>query len=271
MTTLSPEAFYWLMLLFKMLLTMAIVVGSSLIVEKTGPFIGGMIATLPTSAGPSYVFLALDHDSTFIASAALTTLTANIATMLFVALYARLAQSHGLIRSLGMGWLFWGALMTVMSFVPWTWELAFACNVIAFLITAKLCRPYLTAPKAGLMKRGSWDLPLRALGVVTLVGLVIALGNLAGPKAAGIAAPFPVVLSSLAAMLHPRLGGTIAAATLANSLGGLFGFAFAISILYLTAIPLGSAWALSLALLVSVVWNGALVVRNRLAAHTQSQ
>lgn len=270
MTTLSPEASYILLLLFKMLLTMLIVVGSSLIVEKTGPFIGGMIATLPTSAGPSYVFLALDHDSTFIASAALTTLTANIATMLFVAVYARLAQRHGIIRSLGMGWLFWGAMMTMMSSIPWTWEGALACNVIAFFIAAKLCRPYLTAPKAGLLKRGKWDLPLRALGVVSLVGLVIALGNLAGPKAAGIAAPFPVVLSSLAAMLHPRLGGKIAAATLANSLLGLFGFAFAIVVLHLTATPLGSAWALSLALLVSVVWNGALVIRNRLSPKAQS-
>ena len=271
MPTLSPEATYLTMLILKMLITMLIVVGSSLIVERTGPFIGGMIATLPTSAGPSYVFLALDHNSTFIASAALTTLTANIATMLFVAVYARLAQTHGLVRSLGIGWLFWGATMVLMSFVPWTWEFAFACNVIAFFITAKLCRPYLAAPKAGLMKRGKWDLLLRALGVVTLVGLVIALGNLAGPKAAGIAAPFPVVLSSLAAMLHPRLGGKIAAATLANSLLGLFGFAFAILLLHLTAVPLGSAWALTLALLVSVVWNGALVVRNRMAAQTKPQ
>lgn len=271
MTSLSPEALYVVMLIFKMLLTMVIVVGSSLIVERTGPFIGGMIATLPTSAGPSYVFLALDHNAAFIASAALTTLTANIATMLFVAVYARLAQTHGLIRSLGIGWLFWGAMMTLMSFVPWTWELALACNVFAFFITVKLCRPYLAPPKAGLMKRGKWDLPLRALGVVTLVGIVIALGNLAGPKAAGIAAPFPIVLSSLAAMLHPRLGGKIAAATLANSVIGLFGFAFAILLLHLTAVPLGSAWALTLALLVSVVWNGALVIRNRMATQPQSQ
>lgn len=259
----TPDSAYIIMLLAKMALTMAIVVGSSFIVERTGPFIGGMIATLPISAGPSYVFLALDHDSSFIASAALITLTANASTMLFVAVYARMAQTYGLIRSLGIGWLTWGSIMVAFSLMQWSLAAAIAINIAAFVIASYSCRAYLSAPKAGLFVRRKWDVPLRALSVVSLVGIVIVLGNVAGPKAAGIAAPFPIVLSSLAIMLHPRLGGRLAAATLSNSLPGLAGFGFAIVTTYVCAIPLGSAWALSLALVVSVVWNAALVLHNR--------
>ena len=259
----TPDSAYIIMLLAKMAITMAIVVGSSFIVERTGPFIGGMIATLPISAGPSYVFLALDHDSSFIASAALITLTANASTMLFVAVYARMAQTYGLIRSLGIGWLTWGSIMVAFSLMQWSLAAAIAINIAAFVIASYSCRAYLSAPKAGLFVRRKWDVPLRALSVVSLVGIVIVLGNVAGPKAAGIAAPFPIVLSSLAIMLHPRLGGRLAAATLSNSLPGLAGFGFAIVTTYVCAIPLGSAWALSLALVVSVVWNAALVLHNR--------
>lgn len=266
----SPDINYLLMLGLKMMLTMAVVVGSSLIVERTGPFIGGMIATLPISAGPSYIFLALDHDSTFIAEAALTTLTANAATMMFVALYVRLAQSYGLMRCLVIGWTVWGLIMAAFSFVPWTMLSALMINGVAFGLSTYACRSYLVAPKSGILKRGPWDIPMRALSVGSLVAVVIILGNLSGPQAAGIAAPFPIVMSSLAIMLQPRLGGQVSAATLANSLSGLAGFTFAIMTLHLCAIPLGSAWALSLALAVSVLWNSALVVRNHFAKNKRA-
>ena len=42
----SPDIAYLAMLALKMLITMLVVVGTSLIVERTGPFIGGMIATI---------------------------------------------------------------------------------------------------------------------------------------------------------------------------------------------------------------------------------
>ena len=265
-----PDTGYLLMLVLKIALTMAVVVSSSLIVERTGPFIGGMIATLPISAGPSYIFLAMDHDSTFIATAALTTLTANAATMLFVALYAHLAQTLGLARCLIIGWIFWCAVMAGFSFIPWTLLTALIVNVIAFWVSVYSCRSFLSVPKTGIMKRGPWDIPMRALSVGGLVAIVIILGNLSGPQAAGIAAPFPIVMSSLAIMLHPRFGGKLSAATLANSLPGLAGFACAVTALHVTAIPLGSTWALSLALAVSVLWNVALVIRNLFSAHKRA-
>ena len=45
-------------LLLKMGLAAMIVVLASLAVERTGPMIGALIATLPVAGGPAYVFLA---------------------------------------------------------------------------------------------------------------------------------------------------------------------------------------------------------------------
>jgi len=64
-----------------MAVTAAFVVSASIITERSGPVIGALIATLPISAGPSYVFLALDHDAAFIANGALASLPINAATI----------------------------------------------------------------------------------------------------------------------------------------------------------------------------------------------
>jgi ABC-type proline/glycine betaine transport system permease subunit len=66
---------------------------------------------------------------------------------------------------------------------------------------------------------------------------------------------FPVVLSSMTFILHPRIGGPATAAVIANGGWGMMGFGGGIAVLNLTAVPLGSVAALSLALATCVVWN----------------
>ena len=58
----SSEFIFLLTLGLRMAITAAFVVTASVITERSGPVIGALVATLPISAGPSYVFLALDHD-----------------------------------------------------------------------------------------------------------------------------------------------------------------------------------------------------------------
>ena len=70
----------------------AFVVAASIITERSGPAIGALVATLPVSAGPAYVFLALDHDDAFIARSALASLPINAATIFMCLVYVHLAQ-----------------------------------------------------------------------------------------------------------------------------------------------------------------------------------
>jgi hypothetical protein len=58
---------FWLMLLLKIAMTAGIVVAASLIVERSGPFIGSMVAALPTAGGAALIILAMDHSPDFIA------------------------------------------------------------------------------------------------------------------------------------------------------------------------------------------------------------
>src|SRR6195952_4963712 len=107
---MSPELTFLLTLALRMAITAAFVGTSSIITEKSGPVIGALVATLPISAGPSYVFLALDHDAAFIAEGALASLPVNAATILLGLTYVVLAQRRNALVSFAGAATVWIAL-----------------------------------------------------------------------------------------------------------------------------------------------------------------
>ena len=104
---------------------------------------------------------------------------------------------------------------------------------------------------------------IRAGIVMLLVAAVVVAGRVAGPGLAGILAFAPVVMVSLAVILHPRLGGPASATVLVLSLPGLLGFVVALAALALTVERLGPALGLSLALLINAGWNGTVLLIGR--------
>src|SRR3981189_3025175 len=98
---MTPDLAFILTLALRMAVTAAFVVSASVITERSGPVIGALVATLPISAGPSYVFLALDHDAAFIAEGALASLPINAATIFLGLTYVVLAQRRGVLVSAG--------------------------------------------------------------------------------------------------------------------------------------------------------------------------
>src|SRR5262249_40358203 len=97
---MSPDLVFWFELALKMTLTATVVVVPSIVVERSGPFIGAMIAALPTAAGAAYAILAIEHPPAFIAASAVGSMAIGAAVSVFAAVYAVLAQRRGLLASL---------------------------------------------------------------------------------------------------------------------------------------------------------------------------
>src|SRR3954462_8330079 len=135
---MSPELSFLLMLLFRMAIAAAFVVSASVITERSGPVLGALVATLPISAGPSYVFLALDHDAAFVAEGALASLPINGATIFLALTYSALAQRFSLWISAGSAVAVWLVLATVISHFQWTLLSGVIANVITFAICVPL-------------------------------------------------------------------------------------------------------------------------------------
>lgn len=244
----------WLALPARMAAAAVFVVVAARAAETAGPMIGAMVATLPLSAGPTYLFVSLDHDSRFIAASALGSLAANAANILFCTVHAAIARSRGLAASLLTALAGWVLLMIAVRTVDWTLPDAILLNVLFLALCLPLGRKFGGAAMPPVRRRRT-DIPIRAAMVAVLVATVTGLSSYVGPTVTGILALFPIVLTSLVLIFQPRIGGPATAAVTANAILGLAGFATALTVLHLTAVPLGSAAALTLALSVSISWN----------------
>src|SRR6202012_4745441 len=92
---MPADLHFILTLALRMAVAAAFVVTTSIIAERAGAVIGGLIGARPVSAGPSYVFLALDHDAAFIGESALASFPINAVTMFYCLTYVVLAQRNG--------------------------------------------------------------------------------------------------------------------------------------------------------------------------------
>jgi len=264
---MSPDLVFILTLSLRMAVTAAFVVSASVVTERAGPVIGALVATLPISAGPAYVFLALDHDSAFIAEGALASLPINAATIFLALTYVLLAQRHNGLISFAGAAVVWIALAALARTLHWSLAAGLSANAIAFAICLPLMRRYRHVKMPPIMRRWT-DIPLRASLVATLVATVVTLSGWVGPDVSGTIALFPVVFTSMMLILHPRIGGRPTAAVIANGGFGLLGFGVSIAVLHVAALRFGSAIGLSLALATGVGWNlGLWWMGRRRAAH----
>lgn len=176
---MSLDLHYILFLILRMAVAAVFVVSASVITERSGPVIGALVATLPISAGPSYVFLAIDHDAAFVAQGALSSLPVNAATILLGLTYVVLAQRHSFAVSVGSAVAVWIVLASIIRLFDWTLTAGLAVNLVAFGICIPLLARYRHA-KMPLVTRRWYDIPFRAALVATLVAIVVSTSGWVG-------------------------------------------------------------------------------------------
>jgi len=251
---MSPDLLPWLAFTLKITVTAGFVVVCSLIAERAGALVGALVVTLPASAGPAYVLLAIDHDASFVAGAAVGGLAMVSVNTVFCLAYAAVAQRHGIAASFAAAFATWIVLAVLAGSLTWT----FAGVIMLTLVTFGLCVPLAARFCHGTMpprEHRSYDVLLRVLLVCILVAAVVGLSAKLGPVLSGSLALFPIALSSTGLILHRRISGVATAAVMANAIPASAGFATGLALLHFTAVLLGTAPALGLTLLVSVVWN----------------
>src|SRR5580692_4423371 len=125
---MSLDLHFILLLALRMAVAAAFVVTASIITERAGAVIGALVATLPISAGPSYAFLAIDHNAAFIAQGALASLPINAATMFLGLTYVVLAQRRTALVSCAGAVGVWIVLASIIREVPWSLATGLTAN-----------------------------------------------------------------------------------------------------------------------------------------------
>ncbi|WP_158932559.1 hypothetical protein [Acidisphaera sp. S103] len=258
-------ALVWLPILAKAVTTALLVVVASALAEALGPLWGALVASLPVSAGPAYVFLAMQHGGDFVAASALSSAAANAATGLFLIVYAMQARAAPLWRSLGVAVIAWLTASLAIRQVAWTPATAILVNLAVygsgFIVLRETGKA--ASDPGNSAKRHWFDLPLRAVAVALFVSTVVGVSSILGPEATGIAAVFPISLISLIVILHPSIGGAASVRLASTALRAMLGFGLMLLVLHLAIQPLGTTAAFLAALLVSLVWSGGLLILSR--------
>lgn len=253
---------FWLPPLVRALTTASLVTLAFTLAEALGPFWGALIASLPVSAGPAYVFLALDHSPDFVAASALSSFAANAATGLFLIVYGVLARHRPHWQSLGAAVLVWLMARVTFHQFAWTPVTALVLNLsvygAGFVVLKRLQHPNIGAAPA--LKRHFLELPVRAIAVAVFVSVVVAASSILGARATGMAAVFPISLISLTVIVRSRIGGAAASLLAANVLRSMLGFGMMLLALYLAILPFGVTLALVVAVSVSACWSGGLLL-----------
>lgn len=259
MSATLMSSMFWFGLALKIVMTAGIVVIASVVVERSGPFIGALIAALPTAGGAAMIILAVEHDAQFIAQSAIGSMVANAVIPLFALTFAVLAPRHRLLPSLGGALLVWLGGVFLSRLVPWTAPTALLANAIVYPVTITIASHFLgdTRAKARVTLTGR-DLAWRA-GVVTLVVVIVTgLSSSIGSYFSGVFAFFPVAVSSFFIILYTRAGGAVAASVAAHLQVPLVGLTVGLLAVHLLAEPLGVWWAYLIGLAICVAWNGVL-------------
>jgi hypothetical protein len=258
-----------------MVMTATVVVVTSLAVERSGPFVGALIGSLPTAAGAAYTILALEQPPSFIAASAIGSVAINAAVGIFAITYTVLAQRHRLVVSLGGAGVLWFALAAALRLVDWSPLGAVAINVAVYGVTVPLSWRYRTVTGPVKFFRTRFDIPLRAVTAAIVVAVVTAASSSIGSVASGMFALFPIILGSSIVIMHPRIGGKATANMLAHAQLPLIGLALGFLAAHYLVAPIGVWPALGAGLVVCLAWSGLLLMirtrRRRSAAIAASQ
>ncbi|MGA8616014.1 MAG: hypothetical protein WB760_30875 [Xanthobacteraceae bacterium] len=255
---MSPLPSFLLDLALKMVLTATIVVIISIVVERSGPFVGSLIAALPTAAGAAYIILAFEHPPDFIAASAVGSAAAAAAVSIFALVYTVLAQRHGLVLSLGVAIMVWFIGAAALRTVAWTPLTAVFLNVVVFGIAVPLSWRYRTSGPPAKFLRTPYDIPLRALTAAVVVAAVTTASYSIGSFASGMFAVFPIVMACSVVILHPRVGGIASASMFAHAQIALNGLWLGFLVVHYTVAPFGVWGALGIGLIVCIGWSGGL-------------
>jgi uncharacterized membrane protein (GlpM family) len=257
---ISPDLLFWYGLALKMAMTAVVVVITSIVVERSGAFVGALIAALPTAASAAYVILAIEHPVSFIAASALGTVATTAAVSIYCLAYAALAQRHGLLLCLSVSLLIWFLGAGLLRSIEWTPLTALILNAVVFAVTIPLSWRYRASGPPKKFIRTPFDIPMRALAAAVVVAAVTTASYSIGSFASGMFAVFPIVMCSSVVILHPRVGGQATASMLAHAQVALIGLALGFLVVHFLAEPLGSWLAISAGIAVSVAWSAMLLL-----------
>jgi uncharacterized membrane protein (GlpM family) len=251
-------------LVVKMALTAVVVIVVTLMVASLGPRVGGIVAGMPITIGPTFYFLGREQSNAFVTYAAISTLHALASSLLFLICFVSVAARLSAGASVATAVATWTVAAAVFTQMPAGLLPALALYAVIFAISLAINRRLGLAQPATTTSVRLHDLIIRGVMAGVLVGIATTVGTQVGPALSGTLAGFPVGFLMISLTLHQRFGAAVARATLVAAQRGMLSLvAFATVTAALSPllggigafVPALAASLLASALMVGLAWR----------------
>ncbi|HUK84785.1 MAG TPA: hypothetical protein VLU95_02875 [Candidatus Acidoferrum sp.] len=194
-------------------LVLAFAVGSlwvsiiTIIAEKKGSVIGGILGGLPSTSAFSFFFIGINQSSNAAVQATTVFPLAFGVTSAYLFFYAFFAQK-GFVRGITFSLIFWfatSALIVASGLSDFAFSLI-GGTVISVLVYFFFKKLKLQNMKGEEKVYRFYEIILRGIGAGSLVLLSVLLSQIGGPVLGGIAAAFPAVFTSTFVILNRSRG-----------------------------------------------------------------
>ena len=243
----------WLIVV-KLLVSIACVVGLSLVAEHVSPRVAGILAGYPLGAAISLFFIAVENGEGFAAQGALYTLgglSASLVLVFFYYLVSRRAKRRELLFAVVVSIIAFLLAAKLLSF--------FDLGLLqALLITVGSCGffyyQFRKIPNVVVRKKVTFTpavLAIRAFCAAAIILFVTGIAKWVGPNWAGTLSAFPVTLFPLIILVHVAYGKEQVHTIIKNfplGLGALIVYVIVVRFTYVElGVGLGTMWAFSAA------------------------
>ena len=219
--------------------------------HRYGPAVGGILGAVPAKGGPILLFLALEQNTAFAATAAAASLGGAGGCGVFCLVYAlvcrRVDWPLAGAAAYGAFVVTWAAMLLVSS---WGLGPAFLTTIAILLVSRRLLPAAPPMPRRATAKS---DLPTRMFAGAAMVVFVTTVGPMFGATISGMLTTIPTVAAVLALFTHAQEGPDRTIGVMRGMTHGLLGFASFLTVLAATLVPLGVVRAFALAAVAVVV------------------
>ncbi len=240
-------------LFFKILLPVAMIGVVTLVSQRWGPAVGGVLSAVPAKGGPILLFLALAQGPAFASTAAAASLGGAGGCGAFCLVYARVCRRVSWPLAGAAAYLvFVGVWALMLPISAWGLPAAFVAVMAILLISRRLLPEAPPGPRR--QDRGFGDLPARMFAGAAMVVFVTTAGPYFGATISGMLTTIPTVAAVMALFTHAQEGADRTIGVMRGLTHGLLGFASFLTVVSVTIVPLGlvTSFALGIAAVVAV-------------------
>lgn len=263
---LSPGSSWLVFLISKIVLSAGFTLAGTAAVERLGPRVGGLVASVPQLAVLSLIFFALEQGLAFAAESAFWTIPgmcATLSAMLGYLVGSELVpapRSASIAAGVTLGTVCFALSAAVLSVMPLNrWSVipvaAAACFGATWLLRG--------LPGSAALQRvaaSPWLYAVRAGTSVITVLTITGLAHLLGPKWSGLLVGYPVNSLPVMAILHSHYGRDVIKSFIKIFPAGIFGVCLFNLVAWLSLERLGLTltivlgYSVDLAYLAGVAW-----------------